>query len=77
MARRHGLLERRAVSPRNRLFISAKEAARALGVNIQTIYRMIERGELVATRAGNRIKIPRQEFCDQYRIPDDYDFDEE
>ena len=39
-----------------------------------TIYRMIDRGELVTIRVGNRIKIPRQEFCDRNHIPDDYDF---
>ena len=68
------LLERRAVSSGRPLFISPKQAARALHVNVQTIYRMIERRELLAVRAGNRIKIPTREFCDRYPIPEDYDF---
>jgi len=72
------LLERpRVASDRRPLFITPDQAARALLVNRGTIYRMIKRGELPASRTGNRIKIPVQELRDLYpTIPDDYNFGE-
>jgi excisionase family DNA binding protein len=37
--------------------VSPREAARVLGVNRETIYRMIARGELRAVRVGSALRI--------------------
>jgi excisionase family DNA binding protein len=42
-----------------RLGRAPKDVARALGVNVKTIYQAVERGELPAVRLGTRVIIPQ------------------
>lgn len=56
--------------------LTVKQAARALGVHEQTVRAQIERGEQPGIRIGRVWRIPRQEFCEQNRIPEGYDFGE-
>lgn len=43
-------------------YIEAKEAARELGVDIQTMWAMLRRGEIPAHKDGNRYNIPINQF---------------
>ena len=43
-------------------YIEAKEAARELGVDIQTMWAMLRRGEIPAHKDGNRYNIPIDQF---------------
>ncbi|BCZ86487.1 MULTISPECIES: helix-turn-helix domain-containing protein [Thermus] len=45
-----------------KLGLSVKEAASALGVHPNHIYRLVWRGELRAARLGARLIIPRKEL---------------
>jgi excisionase family DNA binding protein len=45
-----------------KLGLSVKEAAEALGVHTNHVYRLIWRGELKAARLGGRVIIPRREL---------------
>jgi len=45
-----------------KLGLSVREAAEALGVHTNHIYRLIWRGELRAARLGTRLIIPRREL---------------
>ena len=45
---------------KNRPWLSPREAARLLNVSRETIYRMVERAELPAIRAGRTIRIPTE-----------------
>lgn len=56
--------------------LTVKQAARALGVHEQTVRGQLERAEQPGVRIGRIWRIPRQEFCEQNRIPDDHDFGE-
>ena len=56
--------------------LTVRQAARALGVHEQTVRGQLERGEQPGVRIGRVWRIPRRQFCDQNRIPDDYDFGE-
>jgi excisionase family DNA binding protein len=51
-----------------RLALNPAEAADALGLSRNTIYRLIYRGELRARKAGTRVLIPRkslEEYLEQ------------
>jgi excisionase family DNA binding protein len=78
-----GLLQRPGVSPdlsdnpvddQPKLVLTVRQAARALDSNKQTIRNAVKRGEIKAGRLGKKILIFREEFCEQWHIPDDYDF---
>lgn len=56
--------------------LTVKQAARALQVHEQTLRDKLERGEQPGVRIGRVWRIPRRQFCEQNRIPDDYDFGE-
>lgn len=56
--------------------LTVKQAARALHVHEQTLRNKLEGGEQPGVRIGRVWRIPRQQFCEQNRIPDDYDFGE-
>ncbi|MER3426321.1 MAG: DNA-binding protein [Thermoleophilia bacterium] len=42
-----------------RLTLTKAEVAKALGISVQTVNRMIARGEIPVIRAGKRVLIPR------------------
>lgn len=44
-------------------FLTLEEAAILIGVSLRTLYRIIERGELVTKKLGHRTIIRRQESC--------------
>ena len=56
--------------------LTVKQAARALGVDPQTVYRLVHSDPpgIDAVWVRSRIKIPLLEFCDRFKIPLDYDF---
>jgi excisionase family DNA binding protein len=41
------------------MMISVEEVASRWGLNVKTVYAMIDRGELVARRFGRVLRIPR------------------
>jgi excisionase family DNA binding protein len=45
----------------NRLLLSRREAAGALGISIDTLVRLLDRGELRAVRVGRSVRVPRSE----------------
>ncbi|MER3407662.1 MAG: DNA-binding protein [Nitrososphaera sp.] len=53
-----------------RLAYTKVEVARMLGISVQTVNRMIARGEIPVIRAGKRILIPRdfvENFVNKWR----------
>jgi excisionase family DNA binding protein len=46
----------------DRLVLAVPEAARALGVNPRTVYRLVEQGAIPFIKLGTRIAIPRREL---------------
>jgi excisionase family DNA binding protein len=46
----------------DRVALSIREFAAALGVNYHTIRRMCNRGELACTRIGSEMRIPKTEL---------------
>ena len=45
-----------------RLFWSVREFAGALGLNVETVYRLIARHELAAVKVGGEHRIPNSEI---------------
>ncbi|RTG95893.1 DNA-binding protein [Thermus scotoductus] len=58
-----------------KLGLSVKEAASALGVHPNHIYRLVWRGELRAARLGARLIIPRKEIERLLGVPVDLEED--
>lgn len=54
-----------------KLGLSVREAAEALGVHTNHIYRLIWRGELKAARLGARLIIPKRELERLLGVPVD------
>jgi excisionase family DNA binding protein len=53
-------------------WMSTKEASRYLGVNLRTLYRFIDEGELPAYKFGRVIRLKESDlmtFVDSSRIP--------
>ena len=58
-----------------KLGLTVREAAEALGVHTNHIYRLIWRGELKAARLGTRLIIPRKELERLLGVPVDLEED--
>lgn len=79
MGRQPGALLQRPSVPTDEdrpAMLTVKQAARALGVNVQTIRRAVKRGELLGGSIGAKILINRKEFCEKNNLSYDYDFGE-
>jgi excisionase family DNA binding protein len=57
------LLERPALSP--------AEAARVMGCSRMTIYNLVQRGELTATKIGSLARIPTRQLFELLGVDDD------
>lgn len=53
-------------------YYTAQEIAAKLRVSVQTVHRMVERGDLKALRVGNRYRITRTSF-EAYRAKTESD----
>ena len=46
--------------PKNPTFVTPRDAAGELACSLQTIYRLVQAGELQGAKVGGRFKIPRR-----------------
>lgn len=73
-----GLLQQPGVPtdtpPPRRETLTAKQVAPVAGITEQTVYDWVKRGELPGMKIGGKVQIFRKEFCELYRLPEDYDF---
>ena len=49
--------------PANRLLLSRREAAEALSISVDTLVRLLDRGELRAVRVGRSVLVPASEVA--------------
>jgi excisionase family DNA binding protein len=43
-------------------YLSPRQVAKLLGVNVKTVYAAIERRELKSVRVGRTLRVPREEI---------------
>jgi excisionase family DNA binding protein len=56
----------------DRKFLSLTEVGERLGVSVQTVGRIVERGELPAVKIGRRQKVPAtavSEYLERRKVP--------
>lgn len=52
-------------------FITPKEAADLIRVSLQTVYSLIDKGEIPAVRVGGAYRIPWATFAEMLSLPAD------
>jgi excisionase family DNA binding protein len=75
-----GLLERSGVPENTPALrqpsptLTPKQVAPVARMSLQTVYKAVRDGDLPGGKVRGRVVIFREEFCELYHLPYDYDF---